>query len=383
LHVLELIAYGSLAIFFAFYLSYLGICLLVLRAKAAIRLQLSNELSARVSIIIPTFNEAKVIQKTFDSLREVIFPKERLEVVFVDSGSTDGTLDLLRNLSKDASFDIRIVSQKYRKGFNSAIIEAFDATSGDVICITGAEIEYDPSALNRMLKHFTNPEIGAVTGRQRVRSQKGYSPKLEVAYRELYDIVREAESKIDSTFDIKGEISASRRSVMAHLVKKTELSQKGAIDTSISFQAKIDHYRTVYEPEAVYYELPPGSVPDSIRQQTRRAATLIQNMLVFKGLILNRNYGYFGMLIVPAHFLMLVILPLILSIGVIGVAAILMLNPYNYLLILISGIGLAAIALSPHLQAFLKTQLALLLAAIGLLIRIETQKFERIESTRT
>ena len=382
MQVWELIAFGSLAIFCMFYLCYLGICLLVSRAKPDHQLQLSNGFSGRVSIIIPTFNEASAIRRRFDNIRDINFPKERLEVVFVDGGSTDGTTDLLRSLAKDASFDVRIISQTHRKGFNNAVIEGFGATSGDVICITGAETEYDSNALNSMLKHFANPEIGAVTGKQKVRSQQGYSPKLEVAYRELYDVVREAESKIDSPFDIKGEISASRRSVMAHLVERPGLSQKGAIDTCISFQAKVDHYRTVYEPEAVYYERSPGSVLDSLHQQTRRAATLIENMLEFKGLILNRKYGCFGTLIMPAHLLMLVILPLLLLVGIVAVAGAIVLSSFDPILLLSSGVALVAIVLSSHLQAFFKTQLSLILAVIGSLIGIETQRFARIASTR-
>jgi len=341
-----------------------------------------NEFPLRVSLIIPTYNEARVIHGRFDNLENGNFPKDRLEVVFVDGGSTDGTPNILKHLAQHAGFDTRIVSQTCRTGFNNAIVEGFAATNGDIICVTGAETEYDADALNRLLAHFANPEIGAVTGRERVRSPQGLSPRLEVAYRDLYDIVREAESRIDSLFDIKGEISASRRSIMAHLVEKPELSRKGCIDCCISFQAKIDGYKAIYEPAATYWETPPKSILDSLKQQTRRAATLIQNMLMFKGMILNRKYGYFGMLIMPAHFLMLIILPLLLLIGIVGIAALIVLNPFDCLPLLISLAALFAIAISHHLQAFLKTQLALLVAAMGLIVGIETQTFERIESTR-
>ena len=91
--------------------------------------------------------------------------------MFIDGGSTDGTLDILRSLPKDASFDVRVISTTHRKGFNSAIIEGFHATSGDVICITGAETEYDSNALSSMLKHFANPEIGPVTRKNQSEGQ--------------------------------------------------------------------------------------------------------------------------------------------------------------------------------------------------------------------
>jgi cellulose synthase/poly-beta-1,6-N-acetylglucosamine synthase-like glycosyltransferase len=234
-----------------------------------------------------------------------------------------------------------------------------------------------------MIEKFRDPRIGAVTGKQKIKNiGEGYSPELEVAYRSLYDLVREAESCIDSPFDIKGEISAVRRNVLTHLVKNPELSQRGCIDCCISFQAKMDGYKTLYEPNAIYYELSPKSVKDSFKQQIRRAATLIENMMAFKGMILNKKFGVFGMLIMPAHFLMLIILPFLLLIGSFGIAVIVVLDPSNYLLLALVGIVLLAILVSSKLQAFMKTQIVLIIATLKLLIGTETQKFERLSSTR-
>jgi cellulose synthase/poly-beta-1,6-N-acetylglucosamine synthase-like glycosyltransferase len=111
----------------------------------------------------------------------------------------------------------------------------------------------------------------------------------------LYDFLRAAESSIDSPFDIKGEISAARRDLITKLVKKPGLSQKGCIDCCISFQARMDGYRTVYAPEATYSEHLPKTVKESFRQQTRRAATLMENMFAFKDMILNMKFGAFDL----------------------------------------------------------------------------------------
>lgn len=337
----------------------------------------------KVSIIIPVYNEAQVIRKKIENLQAVHYPRSKFEVVFVDGGSTDGTAELIENLAANSGLSIEVVRQGRRKGFNSAIIEGFAKTKGEIICITGAETEYDPEALNLMIRHFTDPRVGAVTGKQKIKNmQEGLSPRLEVAYRNLYDLVREVESHIDSPFDIKGEITAVRRSICAHLVEKPELSHRGCIDACLSFQAKMDGYRTVYEPNAFYYELSPRSIRDSLKQQTRRAATLIQNMMTFKGMILRRKFGAFGMLIMPAHFLMLIILPLLFMVGIIGVFAIIAINPFNHFVFVVIGVTTLATLLSSRLQAFLKTQVALVVAMLSLLIGIETQKFRRLPTTR-
>ena len=381
LRVLVLI---SMATFIGFYLIYLLICLVFKRAKQGKKsvLPATKDLP-KVSILIPTYNEAGVISQKIENLELLDYPRDKLEVVFVDGDSTDGTANLIENLAKKSNLSIRLIRQGYRKGFNRAVIEGFAETTGDAICITGAETEYDKEALKVMVGHFSNPSIGAVTGRQEIKNiHDGYSPKLERAYRGLYDLVRNAESNIDSPFDIKGEISAVRRSVLEHLVEKSRLQERGAIDCCISFQARMDGQKTDYEPRAVYYELSPSSIRDSFKQRTRRAAALIENMMAFKIMMFDRRFGAFGMLIMPSHFLMLTILPFVLAAGVVGIALLVAFDPSRYLLAAILLAAIFAIVLSTRLQAFLKTQLALITATIGLFFRIETQRFERISSAR-
>lgn len=377
------VAVAALAIFAGFYFFYFAFCLRYIKvSRPRKNLAFKEENLPNVSIIIPVYNEAKVLTRRIENLEELRYPRDKLEIVFVDGGSNDGGTDLIQKLAQNANLSIKLLCQGSRKGFNNAIIEGFAETKGDIICITGAETEYDPNALDAMVSHFADPSIGAVTGKQMIKNvNDGFSPKLEVAYRGLYDFVREAESRIDSPFDIKGEISASRRTIVKNLVKKADLAHKGCIDACISFQARKDGFKTVYEPNAVYFELSPRSIRDSFKQRIRRATTLIQNMMAFKDMILNKKYGAFGLLIMPAHFLMLIILPFIFLVGVSGLIVAISLNPSNYVLLGITFVALLVAFLSSRIQAFLKTQIVLAIATIGLL-GINTQKFERLTSTR-
>ncbi len=235
-----------------------------------------------------------------------------------------------------------------------------------------------------MVQHFADPKIGAVSGKQMIKNIKeGLSPEIEGAYRNLFDFLREAESNMDSPFNIQGEICAARRSICAHLVENEELFHKGCIDSCLSFQGKMDGFKTVYEPGAVFYELAPDSIRESFNQQIRRAATLIQSMMAFKAMILRREFGAFGMLIMPAHFLMLVVLPFLFLVGSIGALAIFASNPLQHP-ILTATIVIAVLAtlFSKQVQAFVRTQVVLVVTTLGMLTGIETQKFKRLPSTR-
>lgn len=384
LAVLEIITFASIALFVGFYASYYVICFVYVRKKLAFENSRFEEQQLPiVSLIVPVFNEVKIIQQKIENLQKIDYPSDKFEVVFVDGGSNDGTVEKIESSSRTISYSQRIIKQGSRKGFNSAVVEGFLQTTGEIIFITGAETEYAPDAVRLIVDHFANPKVGAVNGTMQISNlDAGYSTQIEASYRSFYDFIREAESKIDSPFDIKGEIAATRRSICQHIVSKDGILRKGCIDACFSFQAKELGYRTIYEPRAVYSESAPETMRDSFKQQIRRGATLIENTLAYKSMILRPQYGKFGLLIIPAHFLMLLVLPFFFFISIGGTLLLTMLTPLNYFLIVAIVLGLSGLVLSREVQAFAKVQLVLIFVLFRMLLGIDTQKFERLSSVR-
>jgi cellulose synthase/poly-beta-1,6-N-acetylglucosamine synthase-like glycosyltransferase len=339
--------------------------------------------SPKVSFIVPVFNENRVLEKKIQNLQNLAYPRDRLEIVFVDGGSTDGSIETIKNAIDRVSLDIKLVEQGRRTGFNKAVVDGFNNSSGDVIFIPGAETMYAPDALKRMVQPFSDDRIGAVNGRQIIENlSEGLSPKLEHAYRHAQDFLREAEDNMDTLFDVKGEIVAGRRIICEELVGNPKFRNKGCIDACFFFQARKDGYSTVYEPSAVYYELSPRSFKASFKQRLRRAATLIQNMLIFKGMMLNRKYGLFGTLIMPAHFLMLIILPYLFLSGLISFLMLQIAYFPNLIYLTALALGALLLSVSRTFQSFCQLQLVLITSHLKLLKGVETQKFEKIESAR-
>jgi cellulose synthase/poly-beta-1,6-N-acetylglucosamine synthase-like glycosyltransferase len=170
IQVLEIIAFTCVAIFTGFYLFYLALCIGYVRdRRRKISVYPITMDSPKVSIIIPSYNEALVIPRKIKNLQTLHYPKDKLEVVFVDGGSTDGTADLIEKLANDSVLSVKIVQQGARKGFNNAVIEGFANTRGEIICITGAETEYDPEALRVMVDKLSDPKIGLSQASRRSR----------------------------------------------------------------------------------------------------------------------------------------------------------------------------------------------------------------------
>jgi cellulose synthase/poly-beta-1,6-N-acetylglucosamine synthase-like glycosyltransferase len=336
----------------------------------------------RVSLIVPVFNENKILEKKIQNLQQLSYPKDKLEIVFVDGGSTDGSIQTIKDAVGRVNLDIKLIEQGRRLGFNKAVIDGFERSTGDIISIPGAESMYAPNALNLLVQPFSDNTVGAVNGRQTIENlDEGLSPRLEHAYRNMYDFLREAEDNMDTLFDVKGEIVAGRRKLCAELVGNPAFEKKGCIDACLFFQARKDGFSTVYQPDAVYSELSPRSFKASFKQRYRRAATLIQNMLIFKDMLFNRKFGLFGMLIMPAHFLMLIILPYLFLVGLISFS-VLQIAYFPSLYLIALAIGVLLFFFSQTLKTFCQLQIVLITSHVKMLKGLETQKFEKLESAR-
>jgi cellulose synthase/poly-beta-1,6-N-acetylglucosamine synthase-like glycosyltransferase len=287
--------------------------------------------------------------------------------MFVDGGSTDSTRDMIERMKGDG-VNLVLVQQTRREGYNKAIIDGFRVASGSIISITGAETEFDANALGQLVKHFSRADVGAATGRMITRNQQVFSGKLEKAYRDLYDFMRQGETLIDSCFDVKGELNAARREIVEKILEKPNITTKGSADTCFAFQSRMMGMRTVFEPKAVYWEDAPSIVRESFQQTIRRGHVHMEAMSLYKEMYFNPRLGLFGLLIAPAHLAMVILLPLVFGLGLVSLASLFVIDPSNPLAIILILLALAALVLSRHAQAFAKIQLSLIGAIVHSLL---------------
>jgi len=121
-----------------------------------------------LSIIVPTLNER-------DNVRELVSRLDRCligldwEIVFVDDDSRDGTVDVLRQLSR-ADHRVRLIHRIGRRGLASAVVEGVLATSSPVIAVLDCDLQHDETLLPRMLEHLTASDCDVVVASRYMQS---------------------------------------------------------------------------------------------------------------------------------------------------------------------------------------------------------------------
>jgi glycosyltransferase involved in cell wall biosynthesis len=382
-NLIENIMWISFLIVFLFYIYYF-LLLYSYHRKAQRNKQSFEFIYPTISLIVPVYNEERIIAKKLQNIEELNYPREKLQVLFVDGHSTDETPEIIGKHAIEHN-NVRVIKQDKREGYTYGVIQGVVSSSGEIVVITDAAAYHDSDAIRHLVKHFRDCRVGAVTGKEIVLTEDGkLAPKLEASYRGFFEFMSEAETQIDSTLEPRGEILAIKRDICKSIIKRLELSPNASFDSCVPFQAKLMGYRTVYEPQAKYKEYPPISFMDRMRQQTRRATVRIGALFLYKEMLLARKYGKFGLLIMPSHFIMHCILPWLFFLGCGSLLVLTALLPVKTLLLWIIALGtIVATRKSRYfLISFIQSQAALVSGIFRLATRRESLFIATIPSTR-
>jgi GGDEF domain-containing protein len=209
------------------------------------------------SVGIMAYNEeANIVAAIGAILRQSLRTAHIAEVIVVASGCTDDTIPLVSDLARQDP-RIRVLVQERREGKASAINVFIGAARAQLLLLASADVVLQDGALDLLLAHFQDPEVGMVGGRpvpvNDRQSTLGYA--VHLVWR-LHDQVAREIPKL-------GEVVAFRNVVPS-------VPTDTAVD-EISIQAVITQlgYRLVYEPRAVIFNRGPATVADFLRQRRR------------------------------------------------------------------------------------------------------------------
>ena len=114
----------------------------------------------QLSVVIPVFNESETIEEVVDRVNDVAL---KIELVAVDDGSTDRSLEILKRLREDGRIDQLIVHES-NQGKGAALKTGFEAAGGDIVIVQDADLEYDPTEYRKLLQPILDGKADVVFG---------------------------------------------------------------------------------------------------------------------------------------------------------------------------------------------------------------------------
>ncbi len=290
-----------------------------------------------ISIIISAYNEEQVIVKRIANIEECNYPREHIEIIFVDDCSGDNTKNLAKSCLERSGIRYQLIANSGRLGTNRSYNLAISKANYPIIVTTDADVFFEPDALNYLIgRLFSDEKIAAVTGELRPVVNTNNTTMLESVYRSFYGRMCEWESALDSTYNFNGALVAFRSDRIRRINDKS-----GADDANTAFEAIRKGYRAVYESKAIVFEDIPESFTVQYRQKTRRATGLIEATL--SNLDLLGKNTRFSRFFYPVRIFMYVCSPVIFFVSVVVFSVwIFLLNPLFFLgcLILLACAGI-------------------------------------------
>lgn len=247
-----------------------------------------NNFSAFVSIIVPVFNEGKILSKSIQSLLNLNYMN--YEIIIVNDGSTDDTKKIAESFvgyreGRFGPIKITLIN-KENGGKATALNAGIKYSKADFVLCMDGDSQLSTDCLKRAIRHFKEPEIGAVAGNVKVLNRKKLLTDLQaLEYIEGLNLARSAQSYISAVNIIPGPIG---------LFRKNAIEQAGfyssdtfAEDTDLTLKILAKGWKIYYEPRSISYTEAPESFQQLLKQRYRWTRGIIQSIRKHKKLLFN------------------------------------------------------------------------------------------------
>jgi len=220
------------------------------------------------TVIVPAYNEGRLVYETLLSLADSNFPSDKMEIICVDDGSKDDTWNWMLKAKKVLGNRLSIYQQPQNKGKRHALYHGFTTGKGDIFVTVDSDSIVEEDTLRNLVSPFVNNRsCGAVAGNVRVlNKEEGLIPKmLHVSFTFSFEFVRSAQSTINTVLCTPGALAAYKReAVLACLdewVHQKFLGVPSAIgeDRAITNMILKQGYQVKFQKNALVYT----SIPEN------------------------------------------------------------------------------------------------------------------------
>ena len=253
-----------------------------------------------ITFAVPSKNEEENICETIMRIASSDYPKQKFDIIAVNDGSTDRTLQEMlkaKKLAAKKGVDVKVIDWKVNKGKREGMAECVKRSKNEIIVFIDSDSFVEPDTASQLVKYFIDPKVGAVAGHGYVaNADTNFLTKMQsVRYYVAFKAYKSAEALFETVTCCSGCCSAYRKSAVM-LVLEPWLEQEFlgirctyGDDRSLTNFLLKSGYTTLYAPEAKAYTFVPDTFKKFMRQQLRWKKSWVRESLKASCFIWKKN----------------------------------------------------------------------------------------------
>src|SRR5713101_2649253 len=259
-----------------------------------------------VTVLIPAHNEESVIVQTMTSV--LLSDLKDLRIVVVNDGSTDNTAELLdANFSREPR--VRIIHQ-VNHGKAAALSVAMSQADTEIVVTIDADTEIEPDAISKLVRHFSDPKVGAVAGNVKVGNRSRWLTRWQaLEYVTSQNMEKRAFDLLNCITVVPGALGAWRKKAIEAAGGIT--ADTVAEDADLTIAIRRLGWRISYDEEAIAWTEAPETPGQLIRQRFRWTFGTLQSFWKHGDTLFRPKYGTLGCVALPNIFVFQILLPLV------------------------------------------------------------------------
>lgn len=275
------------------YISFFLIITLLDEGRIKPEAQILEELPT-LSLIVPAYNEEETIEMTIESALEVDYPKEKYDIIVVNDGSTDQTLEKVCKFEDNSQITI---IDKENGGKGSALNEGVRESDSEAVACVDADSRLEEDSLKHMVSEMGD-EYEGVASAMKVYQPRNMLQKLQWVEYIVGIFTRNIMGLLNAIHVTPGPLSVYKRDKLEEVGLFDEESL--VEDQEICFRLQEEQYRIGHSSHAEVYTVAPSTLEGFKNQRYRWYRGSLETILQYKHMMFNREYGDLGIFAIPS-----------------------------------------------------------------------------------
>ena len=292
-----------------------------------------------VTFLLPGWNEGLNISTTIRSIQDLNYPKDKIEIFYLDNNSTDNTKDVVNvfmNGGMLTGSDTYVVADsriKYfletKQGKHNAMNTGLKHVTTDLVACLDVDSTLHVDALGIAAQYFKDEKIMALASCMQLRDVKTFWQRAQVVEYMLSIFWRKAYSSIDAIQVMPGPFSVFRKAVFDNLGDYR--GAHNSEDFEMTLRLHKNHYKIANAHKAYVYTVGPDTLRGLMKQRVRWMRGFLENGWDYREMFFKKEYGHFGMFTLPVAAIFIFYVLYAVTFTIIKTAQLLVIKIENYL----------------------------------------------------